>query len=419
MQEVTLGQAAARLRQLPGSAPRIVVSGNFATPWTLLRLLDETLESYRSFVLNPQHGWPSRPGAVTESPFVGPGVRNNDFLDYIPMRLSLVPRLFSTLRPPDAVLLHTSTPRRGKVSLGVEVNILPAAIQQVRARGGLVVAQVNPRMPYTMGDGEIDVDRVDLAVEIDEPLASPAACTPDQATLEIGAQVVRFAPDGATLQFGIGQVPDAVAAQLGGRHSLRVWSEMISDGVMTLHRTGATDARTPLRASFLFGSPELYQWADENPALQMTRTEVINDPARIAANPAMLSLNGALQVDLFDQANATFIGGRPISGFGGQPDFVVGALHSVGGHAVIALRSWHEKSNSSTVVPSLTTPVTSSQHSAVVTEHGCAEVFGHSQVAQAELLISQCADPRARDGLREAAATLGLGRSRRRPPPLG
>ena len=123
----------------------------------------------------------------------------------------------------------------------------------------------------------------------------------------------------------------------------------------------------------------------------------------------MLSVNAAMQVDLFAQSNASFINKRIHSGFGGQPDFVSGALHSPGGHAIIALRSWHQKTNTSTVVPLLDNPVTSFQHSAMVSEHGCATLFGHSQHAQAKLIIHQVAHPRARGDLAEAAVHLGLG----------
>jgi len=412
MRFVSESDIAARLQRVPGTDPRVVVSGNFATPWPLVQQLDASLARYRAFVLNPQAGWPVRQGATTETPFVGPGVRHDEFLDYIPMRLSLVPRLFSLIRPPDAVLLHTSTPRNGKVSLGIEVNILPAAIDAVRARGGLVIAQVNARMPYTLGDGEIDCDAIELALEADMELPSPVPCAPDDATAAIGAHVARFATDGCTLQLGIGQVPDAATLHLHRHRGLGVWSEMISDGVMGLARAGALDPRRPMQASFLFGTPELYRWADENPTLHMTRTEVINDPARIATNPAMLSLNAALQVDLFAQANASYVGDRPVSGFGGQPDFVVGALHSPGGHAVIALRSWHQKTDTSTVMPILESPVTSIQHSAMVTEQGSAEIFGHGHATQAELIITRCAHPRARDQLWKAAEALGLGLGR-------
>jgi acyl-CoA hydrolase len=183
---------------------------------------------------------------------------------------------------------------------------------------------------------------------------------------------------------------------------------MISDGVLGLARAGALDPDRAVRASFLFGSPEFYEWVDGNPQVVMGRTELVNDPALIAAQPGMLSINTALQVDLYDQVNASYVRSRIYSGFGGQPDFVNGALHSPGGHAVVALRSWHAETGSSTVIPLLRDPATSFQHSVIVTEHGEAELFGRSTGDQARLLIDRAADPRARDGLRDAANGLGL-----------
>ncbi|MGC2372334.1 MAG: acetyl-CoA hydrolase/transferase C-terminal domain-containing protein [Solirubrobacteraceae bacterium] len=401
------------LTVLPVLEPRVVASGNLATPKTLLKVLDRAVERYRLFMLAAQAPLPGREGVIYETPFVGPGMRGaGEQLDYLPMRLSLVPRLFATIRPPDVVLLHTSTPQGGKVSLGIEVNILVAAVEAVRARGGLVIAQLNPLMPYTLGDSELAQDLIDVAIEVDEPLSSPTVSPSHEDTDRIAEIVASLVEDSSTLQLGIGQVPDATLRSLSGKHDLAIWSEMISDGVMTLDRDGALDQRHPIVCSFLFGSPELYSWVDRNHRLRMARTEITNDPARIAAKPAMVSVNTALQVDLSDQAGASHIDGRLYSGFGGQPDFVSGALHSPGGHAVIALRSWHEPSDSSTIVPRLTEPVTSFQHSAIVTEQGCASIFGRSQRAQAELIVEHAAHPDAREQLREQAASLGLGAER-------
>jgi len=405
---VTEAQVRDCLAALPGDEPRVVVAGNFGTPYELVRILDSALPRCRAFSLNIQAGWPRRDGFITETPFVGPGVRGDPLVEYLPMRLSLVPRLFRSLCPPDAVLIHTTPPRDGKVSLGIEVNLLPAAIDEVVARGGTVIAQVNPQMPFTNGDALVDADLIDLAFEVDTPLPSPTPHAADPLCVAIGERAARYGSDGGTVQLGIGQIPDAAAGCLEGLRSLGVWSEMVSDGVLGLARSGALDPDRDLCASFLFGSPELYAWVDGNPRIVMLRTEVVNDPARIAAQPAMLSINTALQVDLYDQVNASYVRSRIYSGFGGQPDFVIGALHSPGGHAVVALRSWHDKSSSSSVISRLADPATSFQHSVVVTEHGAAEIFGRTTQVQAALLIDHAADPRARAELRDAAAGLGL-----------
>jgi acyl-CoA hydrolase len=408
MDIVSEADIASRLRELPGVEPRIVVSGNAATPWNLVHLLDSTLERYRVFIMNPQVGWPCRPGVITESPFLGPGVRQDPRIEYLPMRLSLVPALFGAQRMPDAVFVHTSTPRSGKVSLGIEVNILPAAIEHVRERGGVVVAQINSHMPYTRGDAEIDVGEIDLALEVDGPLMSPLLRGPDDSASIIGERVASLASDGATVQMGIGQLPDAALEHMHHRRNLGVWSELASDGVMGLDRAGALDESREITASFLIGSAEFYAWAAQHPRLMMRRTEWVNDPARIAHQPAMLSINTAIEIDLFAQANASYVRGRIYSGFGGQPDFVSGAIHSPGGHAIIALRSWHEKSDVSNIVPILHQPVCSFQHSDVITEQGLATLLGLSQRGQAQQLIDVTAHPKAREALWHEAASLGL-----------
>ena len=164
----------------------------------------------------------------------------------------------------------------------------------------------------------------------------------------------------------------------------------------------------PVTASFAFGSEELYDWADRNPRVRMLRTEKTNDPAVIARQPRMTSVNTAFQIDLFAQANASWMHGVIYSGFGGQTDFVVGALHSAGGHAIIALPCWHPKAGVSTVVPRLTGPVTSFQHSLIVSDQGTAVIWGHDASSQAEQIISQVAHPSARDELRATGQRLGF-----------
>jgi acyl-CoA hydrolase len=391
----------------PG-VPRVVAGGNFATPWRALAVLDSALPEYRLFMLNAQPGIPERDGVMPESPFIGPGMRGQPALRYFPCRLSLVPVLLRDTLPPDIVLIQTSLPQDGAVSLGTEVNVLPAAIEAARARGGLVIAQLNPCVPYTYGDAVLPVEEVDFAIESDISLPSPAIRPVPAASAAIGGRVAALVADGSTLQLGIGAVPDAVLAALLERRGLRVWSEMFSDGVLALAKAGALDPARQITASFAFGSQELYDWMDRNPGIQMLRTEATNDPARIARQHRMVSVNSALEVDLFAQANASRVHGAIYSGFGGQTDFVVGALHSAGGLAIIALPSWHQKAGVSTVVPRLTGPVTSFQHSFIVSDQGIAAVWGHDASAQASQIITHVAHPSVRDELRSAGRELGF-----------
>ncbi|HET9142498.1 acetyl-CoA hydrolase/transferase family protein [Actinophytocola sp.] len=407
MRVVSESQLAAVLSGV-AERPRVVVSGNFATPHATLAILDRVIPQYRLFALNAQSGIPDREGVTLETPFVGAGMRGRPGLRYFPSRLSLVPHLLTVSLPPDIVLLHTSTPVDGSVSLGTEVNVLPAAIEAVRARGGLVIAQVNPCMPYTYGDAVLASADVDYAIEVDEPLASPAERPAGSVSHTIAERVARLIGDGATLQLGIGAVPDAVLSALTKRRGLAVWSEMFSDGVLGLERAGALDPETPITASFVFGSAQLYEWVDHNPRIRLLRTEKTNDPGLIARQRSLVSVNSALEIDLYAQANANRVRGAIYSGFGGQNDFVVGALHSRGGRAVIALPSWHPRADVSTVVPRLTGPVTSFQHSYIVSEQGTATIWGNDANEQAQQIIDHVAHPDARAELHDAGRNLGF-----------
>lgn len=406
MKKITVDQLPGKLARLPDQ-PRVVVSGNFATPTSLLQAVDHSLPGYTLHMLNAQGELPLRQGVVHETTFVGPAMRKTPGLRYVPCRLSLVPVLFHRRLPPDLVLIHTSGIEDDHVSLGLEVNILPAAIEAVHKRGGLVIAQVNRSMPYTYGDSELHSNEIDYYIEVDEPVAAHSPGELDEVARSIGTRIADQVPHGATLQLGIGAVPDAVLAGLTEHRDMRVWTEMFSDGVLNLDERGCLSTELPLTASFIFGSQKLYDWLDHNQRVRMMRTEIVNDPARIAKQRIMTSVNGALQVDLSAQANASRIKGRIYSGFGGSTDFIVGALHSRGGHAYIALPSWHPKANISTVVPQIREPVTSFQHSAVVTEQGMAKVFGNTEVKQTRQIIEHCAHPDARDSLWEAAREMG------------
>ena len=407
MQVIDINQLTKITNRLPKD-PRVLVSGNFGTPFEFLVELDKQIDTYRLNMLNAQPGIPDREGVTYESTFIGPGMRNNPRLEYFPGRLSLVPRMIRTHTRPDLVVIHTSTPRAGLVSLGNEVNVLPAAIESARKHNALVVAVTNPHMPYTFGDAEIPLEDIDYVIEVSEQLRTKPHVEPTEVALKIGQEIATRISDGSTLQLGIGAIPDAVLSALPNRKGLRIWTEMFSDGVLDLRQAGALDVRSHITASFVFGSQELYDWINLNPRVRMRRTEVTNSSGNIGKQPRMISINAALQVDLFDQANSSRVHDRIYSGFGGSTDFIVGALNSRGGLAFMALPSWHAKTNTSTIVPKLTDPVTSFQHSYVVTEHGAAHCAGASQRQQALNLIEYAAHPDAKEALMKAAHELNL-----------
>ncbi|MEN9736414.1 MAG: hypothetical protein RL129_1125 [Actinomycetota bacterium] len=407
MRTISVDQLKRVLQDVPDN-PRVLASGNFATPKALLSAFDEAVPKYVLHMLNAQVGIPNREGVTYETAFVGAGMRNSPRLNYIPSRLSLLPIVIRDHATPDIVLLHTSPRRFDTVSLGTEVNILPAAIETVRSRGGIVIAQANKNMPYTYGDAQIYENEIDFLVEIDEPLAQHKPGHGNPIANAIGEKIAELVKDQSTLQMGIGAIPDAVLGLLKNRKGLRVWTEMFSDGILNLEKVGALDEEVPITASFLFGTRELYEWVNLNRRIQMLRTEKTNDPSQIAKQARMTSVNAALQVDLYDQANASRVNGSIYSGFGGSTDFIVGALHSRGGHSFMALPSWHDKTNSSKIVPLIDEAVTSFQHSYVVTEHGAARCFGRSQREQAQNIIDHAAHPSVRASLAEAGKKMGL-----------
>ena len=252
MRKISIDQLPAVLANLPGN-PRVLASGNYSAPQKILEVIDATLPTYILHMLNAQTSIPNREGVTHETAFVGPGMRNSVKLNYVPSRLSLLPVLIRDHLIPDVVLLHTSELRFDTVSLGTEVNILPAAIEAVRAHGGIVIAQANKQMPYTYGDAQIYENEIDFLIEVDEPLAvhTPKALSPN--AIAIGERIAEHVVDNSTLQMGIGAVPDAVLELLKSRNGLRIWTEMFSDGVLNLHKAGALDEDIPITASFIFG----------------------------------------------------------------------------------------------------------------------------------------------------------------------
>jgi hypothetical protein len=286
-----------------GPNPRVVVSGNFATPYTLLNAVDSHLPEYRLHMLNAHGRIPKREGVTYETAFIGPAMRDPQ-TQYIPARLSMLPLLLKRDYRPDIVLIQTSPKHHDTVSLGIECNVMPAAIEATREHGGIVIAQANPQMPYTYGDAQIYENEIDYLIECEEDLTTIEPGPLDDTSRQIGELIATRINNGSTLQLGIGAVPDAVVQSLHQKKGFRVWTEMFSDGVLGLHKSGSLDDDVPLTASFIFGSRELYDWLNKNKKVRIMRTEVTNNPGNIERQAQMTSVNAALQVDLFDQANA-------------------------------------------------------------------------------------------------------------------
>jgi hypothetical protein len=267
MQILTPEALGSALSALPDN-PRIVISGNAAIPHDAIPIIDRSLERYIIHALNATPGAaPVRDGVTAETCFVGSGMRKHPGLAYVPARLSLVPRLFAGPLPPDAVVVHCAPPRDGQLSMGIECNILPAAIESCRARSGRIIAVINRQMPYTFGDALLPIDQVDLAIEVDSPLPEIPPAVPDDDSNRIGELVAVRVPNGATLQAGIGAIPDATIAQLKGHKGLRVWTETFSDGVLALERgRGDGPGQPPDHELPDRGRRELYDWLTATPA---------------------------------------------------------------------------------------------------------------------------------------------------------
>jgi acyl-CoA hydrolase len=340
--------------------------------------------------------------------FVGPNARaavDEGRADYLPVFLSEVPSLFrSGVLPLDVALVHVSPPdRHGYCSLGVSVDVSRAAVQAART----VIAQVNPRMPRTHGDGLIHLDAIDLLVEVDEPIHELPPRPVSEEVRAIGRHCAELVEDGATLQIGIGAIPQATVSALSDHHRLGIHTEMISDGVVDLVEkgvvTGEMKAVHPgkIVAGFAFGTRRLYDFVDDNPAVAMLDIAYVNDTDVIRRNPRVTAINSAIEVDLTGQVCADSIGDRQYSGVGGQMDFIRGAALSEEGRPIIALRST-TSSGEPRIVPYLKPGagvVTTRAHvHFVVTEHGIADLFGKNLRQRAAALIA-IAHPAHRDVL--------------------
>jgi len=331
--------------------------------------------------------------------FIGANVRDavaSGAADYTPVFLSEIPGLFRSRRlRVDVALISTTAPdAHGWCSLGVSVDVVKAAVDCA----AVVIAEVNPNMPRTHGAGFVHARDIDWFVPTTAPVLELPAVASDAASTRIGEYCASLVADGATIQLGIGKIPDAVARALRDKHDLGLHTEMLSESVIGLIEAGSLNCRRktlyPGKAvtTFCMGSRRLYDVVDDNPFFLFLPTEVVNDPAVIAQNERLISINSALQVDLTGQVCADSIGTRFYSGIGGQVDFIRGAARSRGGRSIIALPSTVKGGAVSRIVPTLTegagVVTTRADVDTVITEYGIAELKGRTVRERALALIS-------------------------------
>ena len=342
--------------------------------------------------------------------FVGPNVRANvnaGYADYIPVHLEESPKLYrSGVLPCNVAMVQVSEPEDGYVSLGTSVDCSVAAIEAAEH----VLAVINPRVPFAYGD-LVPVERIEAFVWDDTPLFTIPFANPSPIDIAIGRNCAELVPDGACLQMGIGSLPNAIAAHLKDHKDLGLHSELFSDGVLALIKSGVINGSRKIIdqgkavAAFLLGSTELYDFVDHNPDVLMKDISYTNDPWVIARNPGVVSINFATEVDLTGQICADSIGTRMYSGTGGQLDFVKGARRSEGGKSVIALPS-RTRTGKNKISPVLTsgagviTPRADAEW--IVTEYGAVNLYGRSLQERSKLLTS-IAHPDDREMLEKAA----------------
>lgn len=325
--------------------------------------------------------------------------------DYTPVFLSEIPNLFrNNILDIDVALINVSPPdRHGFCSLGVTVEAAHEALMSAE----IVIAQINPNMPRTHGDALVHKDRLTYMVEVNDPIFEVQPPALGEVEHSIGRHVASLVEDGATLQLGIGAIPDAVLHELHGHKDLGVHSEMFSDGLVPLVENGIVNGSrktihpNKIVATFVMGTKRVYEFIDDNPMIAMLSVAYVNNPTVIRRNSKMTAINSAIEVDLSGQVCADSIGTAPYSGVGGQVDFIRGAALSLGGKPIIALPSRTSKglSRITTLLKPGAGVVTTRAHvHYVVTEYGIAYLHGKTLRQRAESLI-HIAHPEERERL--------------------
>lgn len=344
--------------------------------------------------------------------FVGKNVRpavQDGRADYIPIFLGEIPTLYRKgFLPCDVLMIMVSEPdEHGYVSLGTSVADTLGAMDVAKC----VIAEINPNMPRCFGDANIPMDRIDMFVKADYPLF-PAHMAPlDETSMQIGKNCAALIEDGACIQMGIGNIPNAILSQLGGHKNLGVHTEMFSDGVLPLVEKGVINGsnkaldKGKMVSTFLMGSRELYKFVDNNPEVLMMECSYTNDPFVVARQPKMTAINSCIEIDLTGQVCAGSIGYKVFSGVGGQVDFMYGASRSNGGKAIMAMPSMTNKGVSKIVShlkEGAGVDSTRFHMHYFVTEFGVVDLYGKSMQQRAKLIIS-VAHPSVREQLEKEA----------------
>lgn len=398
---ISAEQAAALVK----NGQRLFFSGNCSTPQVFIQALIarshelQNVEAVQLLDFGPPYITPEIASHIRMNClFIGPNMRKpvcDGLADFTPVFLSEIPHLFTSgALPLDIAIIQVSPPdEHGWCSYGIEVSASKAAAESAK----MIIAEVNPNMPRALGDSFIHISRIHHIIEVTyllpEVIPSPASAVQDL----IAEHIAAIIPDAATLQTGIGGIPDAVLRRLTNHRDLGIHTELFSDGVMEMIERGViTNARKTIHAGkvvagFAIGTHALYRYMHDNPIFELHPTEYVNDPFIIAKNERMVSINSALEIDLTGQVCADSIGPRFYSGVGGQLDFVRGASRSKGGMSIIALPSTAKEGTLSRVVPTLKAGagITTSRNDVrmVATEYGVAQLHGKTIAQRVNALV--------------------------------
>lgn len=402
------------------SGDRVFIQGGAATPSVLLRALIDRKNELKSVelisitTLGDDLFDPEEIGGsfYVNSLFVSKNVRkivNTEHGEYVPVFLSEIPLLFKkNVLPLDVALIHVSPPdKHGFCSLGTSVDVVRSAMQNAKQ----VIAQINPQMPRTHGDGVVHISEINTAIEINEPLPEiNYGLKTDETSLAIGQHIANMIENGSTLQMGIGAIPDSVLACLTNHKDLGIHTEMFSDGIIPLVESGVitnkykAHHRGKIVTGFAVGTRKLYDFVDDNPLVSFLDIDYVNDNSVIRRNPKVVAINSAIEIDLTGQICADSIGTYQYSGVGGQMDFMRGAALSEGGKPIIAIKA-ATKDGFSKIVPYLRQGagvVTTRAHvHYVVTEYGVVDLFGKNLQQRAKAL-RDIAHPDHREALDQA-----------------